>query len=191
MNGTVQLALEERIRKTISKISQDRNLSVEDSKELLEYYLGLMNNKNYTVEAIVEDLYRMLTETNFASQKLSDIKNMKAYDVGSFNVNSSSSNPRSYSINNMEDFEIDIIDVDDGPESEWTGVIPVNVNFENFAETQEVSEGTSKGNQKVLTSHPGIHFGEDSGFMTFLLVIFLAGISSGIIFMIILNFLSN
>ena len=53
----------------------------------------------------------------------------------------------------------------------------------------------SLGNQKKLGSHPGFgsHFnwGEDGGFMTLVLVIFLAGISSGIIFMIILNFFAK
>lgn len=194
MNGTIQVSLEEKIKESIVKLAQLKKLNEIDSKDLLDYYLTLQKNPNYTEEAILEELYRMFTETNFVSQKLSDIRSLKAYSVGSMNgenVNMNSFDIPSYSINNMQDFEIDIIDVDDGEESEFTGVIPVNVNFDDYSESQEVSEGQSKGKQKTLNAHPGIHWGEDSGFMTFLLVIFLAGISSGIIFMIILNFLSK
>jgi len=192
MNGNVQISLEEKIRESIIKLSQLKKLSEKDSKELLDYYIALQKNPLYPEEMILDELYKMFTETNFINQKLSDIRNFKAYDVENMNGDKmNSSSISSYNINNMEDFEIDIIDVNDGAESEFTGVIPINVNFENFSDSQEVFEGQSKGKQKTLNAHPGIHWGEDSGFMTFLLVIFLAGISSGIIFMIILNFLSK
>ena len=91
-------------------------------------------------------------------------------------------------------FDFDIIDVDDGDEAQYTGVIPINMVFSSIND-EDKSEGQSLSKQKKLGSHPGVgsHFnlGKDSGFMTFLLVIFLAGISSGIIFMIILNFLAK
>lgn len=101
-----------------------------------------------------------------------------------------------YKSGNNQDvsFDFDIIDVDDGDEAEFTGVIPINMVFSSIND-EDKSEGQSLSKQKKLGSHPGVgshfHWGEDGGFMTFLLVIFLAGISSGIIFMIILNFLAK
>lgn len=101
-----------------------------------------------------------------------------------------------YKSGNNQDvsFDFDIIDVDDGDEAEFTGVIPINMVFSSIND-EDKSEGQSLSKQKKLGSHPGVgsHFPcvEDGGFMTFLLVIFLAGISSGIIFMIILNFLAK
>lgn len=101
-----------------------------------------------------------------------------------------------YKSGNNQDvsFDFDIIDVDDGDEAEFTGVIPINMVFSSIND-EDKDEGQSLAKQKTLGSHPGVgshfHWGEDGGFMTFLLVIFLAGISSGIIFMIILNFLAK
>ena len=85
-------------------------------------------------------------------------------------------------------FDFDIIDVDDGDESQYTGVIPINMVFNSL---NDQGEGQTKGKQKVLNAHHGVHWDEDSGFMTLILVMFLAGISSGIIFMIILNFFAK
>ena len=98
-------------------------------------------------------------------------------------------------------YDIDIIEVDDGDKR--TGVIPINmirdklndannpVIRDNLNEYEEIGQGESLGKQKTFSAHPGIHFGEDNGFMTLILVIFLAGISSGIVFMIILNFFAK
>ena len=98
-------------------------------------------------------------------------------------------------------YDIDIIEVDDGDKR--TGVIPINMVLnnlnddnnpvirDNLNEYEEIGQGESLGKQKTFSAHPGIHFGEDNGFMTLILVIFLAGISSGIVFMIILNFFAK
>ena len=91
--------------------------------------------------------------------------------------------------NKSDSFDFDIIDVDDGDEAELTGVIPINMVFSSLNDNNV--EGQTKGKKKVLNAHPGVHWGEDSGFMTLILVMFLAGISSGIIFMIILNFFAK
>lgn len=104
--------------------------------------------------------------------------------------------------------------VDDGELSSRTGVIPLSdmknkinemndinpvdnnsIIRDNLNEYEEIGESNSFGIQKTIGTYPGtgkhFHFGEDSGFMTFILVIFLAGISMGIIFMIIMNFLAK
>lgn len=115
-------------------------------------------------ENVLAELYSMVSETNFINQKLLDI----------------------------ELSDISIVDVNDGEYSSRTGIVPINEIMDKYEEG--VSEGQSKGKQKTLVptgSSKILHWGEDSGFMTFLLVIFLAGISSGIIFMIILNFLAK
>ena len=185
MEQSNTLSIDLLIERSIHEISVLNGLSDQDGKDLIDYYLGLLDSPDYNKEMILKELRKMYIEPNFIRQKLLDVRNLKAYDVGNFSVNTRSSNMPS-----SDGFKIDIIDVDDGKESQYTGVIPINVNFENFLETQKISEGQSKGKQKILNAHPGIHW-EENGFMTFLLVIFLAGISSGIVFMIILNFLSK
>lgn len=181
--------LKMKVEEALSRLLKSGKITQQEYDIFLNHYLSRNDEEN-----ILDELLKMFTETNFIRQKLFDIKNLKAYDIGNVNgehVDMNASNISSYSINNMKDFEIDIIEVNDGAESEFTGVIPINVNFNEYTDTQEVSGGQSKSKQKTLSAHPGVHFGEDSGFMTFLLVIFLAGISSGIIFMIILNFLAK
>ncbi len=120
----------------------------------------------------------------------------------------------SFKKNSMSISDTDFkFDIDDGELSSYTGIIPLSdlknkinemngINFvdynsiirDNLNEYEEIGEGQSKGKQKTLGSHPGagkfLHFGDDDGFMTFLLVIFLAGISVGIISMMILNFIA-
>jgi len=89
--------------------------------------------------------------------------------------------------------DIDIVEVDDGAEAEYTGVIPINVKYSDFVDEQEVSSGQSKGNQKTLGAHPsaGSHFHfSDDGFTTLMLIMFLTGISVGIVSMIVLNFIA-
>ena len=85
----------------------------------------------------------MFTETNFIRQKLFDI----------------------------EMIGIDVFEVDDGEYSSRTGIVPITEIKSEYDEG--VSEGQSLGIQKKLGSHPGagkiLHWGEDSGFMTFLL----------------------
>lgn len=116
------------------------------------------------------------------------------YEVLKLELKKIYDNYKSDKKNENVSFDFDIIDVDDGDEAEFTGVIPINMVFSSIND-EDKNEGQSLGKQKKLGSHPGVgshfHFGEDSGFMAFLLVIFLAGISSGIIFMIILNFLAK
>ena len=166
--------LKMKVEEALSRLLKSGKITQQEYDIFLNHYLSRNDEEN-----ILDELLKMFTETNFIRQKLFDIKNLKAYDIGNMNgehVDVNASNISSYSINNMKDF---------------TGVIPINVNFNEYTDTQEVSGGQSKSKQKTLSAHPGVHFGEDSGFMTFLLVIFLAGISSGIIFMIILNFLAK
>ena len=90
--------------------------------------------------------------------------------------------------------DIDIVEVDDGAEAEYTGVIPINVKYSDFVDEQEVSSGQSKGNQKTLGAHPGagkLHWGDgENGFTTLMLIMFLTGISVGIVSMIVLNFIA-
>ena len=74
-------------------------------------------------------------------------------------------------------------------------IIGISVNDEvSEVVDSQVSEGisNSKGIQKTLSTPIGKAFSDtrESGFMMLLLFIFLAGISSGIIFMIILNFIA-
>ena len=74
-------------------------------------------------------------------------------------------------------------------------IIPIDVNTTNDSMNTS-NESSNKSNtishQKTLGTHPGVgnhfHFGEDSGFMNALFFIFLTGLSTGVVFMIILNF---
>ncbi len=95
----------------------------------------------------------------------------------------------------LVDYDFDIIDVDDGDRAMFTGIIPISMIRDDLNDYEEIGDDSSLSNQKTLGSHPGVgshfHFGEDGGFMTFIFTIFLAGISSGIIFMIILNFFAK
>lgn len=71
-------------------------------------------------------------------------------------------------------------------------VTPLDIYDEQEGMQQEELQQITKSKQKTLGAHPsiGTHFHyEDAGFMNILLFIFLTGISSGIILMIILNFI--
>lgn len=90
--------------------------------------------------------------------------------------------------------DIEIIDVDDGEIQ--TGIFPINSFRDNLNEYEEIGEnesGQSKGIQKTLGAHPSagshFHWGDD-GFTTLMLIMFLTGISVGIISMIVLNFIA-
>ena len=214
-----------KVDEALSRLLKSGKITQQEYDIFLNHYLSRNDEEN-----ILDELLKMFTETNYISQKLFDIENLNAYDVGNMNGehvdmsvpnipsysinNMSVSNIPSYNINNMDDFGINIVEVDDGAESEFTGVIPLSdfknkindTNYinpvdnnsiirDNLNEYEEIGEGNSFGIQKTIGTHPGtgkhFHFGEDSGFMTFILVMFLAGISMGIIFMIIMNFLAK
>ena len=184
MNEVVEKSLKEKIEESLSKLLQFKKINEDEYKKLLDHYSSRNDEEN-----ILDELLKMFTETNFIRQKLFDIENLKAYDVGNFEIADFGKG-----ISNMETYDIDIYEVDDGEYSSRTGIVPISEINSEYDEG--VSEGQTFGIQKSLGTHPGTgkffsHFNEDSGFMTFLLVIFLAGISSGIIFMIILNFLAK
>lgn len=104
---------------------------------------------------------------------------------------------------NYYDFEIN--EVDDGELSSYTGIYSISKILENIEskkitgdtdnlnDYEEIGESNSHVSSKSYTkslSGPGgghIHFGDD-GFTTLMLVVFLTGISVGIVSMIILNF---
>jgi len=187
----INKTLKEKIEESLSKLLQFKRIDQNEYDILLNHYLSRNDE-----EIVLDELYNMFTETNFIRQKLFDIENFKTYDVGNMNGeygDMSISNIPSYSINNMDDFEIDIIDVNDGAESEFTGVIPIGDKKDFFDETNDVNESQSFGKQKTLGSHPGVgshfHWGDD-GFTTLLLIMFLTGISVGIVSMMVLNFIA-
>lgn len=109
-------------------------------------------------------------------------------------------------------YDFEIKEVDDGDLSNYTGVYSIskimenieskNNNIENsitdnFNGYEEIGEGNSLGSsksvQKTIGAHPGVgshfHFSDD-GFTNLLLIVFLTGISVGIVSMIVLNFIA-
>ena len=107
-------------------------------------------------------------------------------------------------------YDFEIKEVDDGDLSNYTGVYSISKIMENieskkitnnidnsitdnFNEYEEIGEGNSvsKSYQKTLSGPAGshLHWGDD-GFTTLLLIMFLTGISVGIISMIVLNFIA-
>ena len=181
--------LKNKIRESLDRLLKSKKIDETQYNVLLDYYFSRIEQKNFNSEEIFDELLKMFTETNFISQKLSDILNSKiiSYDFESFKTEPSNIG--------IDSYDISIIDVDDGVFSSYTGIVPINEIKDEYNQSEGMSEGQSMGIQKSIGTHPGagkfLHFGEDSGFMTFLLVMFLAGISSGIIFMIILNFLAK
>ena len=177
--------LKNKIKESLDRLLKSKKIDETQYNVLLDHYFSRIDQKNFDSEEIFDELLKMFTETNFISQKLSDILNSKiiSYDFEGFKTEPSNIE--------MDSYDISIIDVDDGAFSSYTGIVPIN----EIKDEYNQNEGQSMGIQKSIGTHPGagkfLHFGEDGGFMTFLLVIFLAGISSGIIFMIVLNFLAK
>lgn len=108
-------------------------------------------------------------------------------------------------------YDFEIKEVDDGELSNYTGVYSISKIMENIEskkitnnedsitdnlnEYEEIGEGNtptvSKSYHKTLSGPAGshLHWGED-GFTTLMLIVFLTGISVGIISMIVLNFVA-
>lgn len=170
-----------------------------------------MNEILSTIEYFFKN--RIIDENEYEEYKRlalgseNDIKNLERKLVDKYRGYTTSK--RVVSSINDSDFNFD---VNDGELSDYTGVIPLSdviskveemkksdinnsIIRDNLNEYEEIGEGESLGIQKTIGAHPltGKFFSsaEENGFMTFLFVIFLAGISSGIIFMIILNFLAR
>lgn len=89
--------------------------------------------------------------------------------------------------------EVPIIDIDDGLMSGKTGVIPIgdlsDIVGNSFDESNENSMSLG-GVQKTLGTGGLPKMYDDSGFLSLVSLIFLTGISVGIILMIILNFIA-
>lgn len=149
---------------------------------LESYYAGKLNQKDLDQEEVFRELGNLFRKPGFVEQKLNEIMNSKIISEDT-NVPAS---PIPEPVSPVSD-DVEIVDIGFDEQAQFNGITPTDMN--SIGEYE--GEGRTKGRQKKLTSHTGIHFGEDNGFMAFLFVMFLAGISSGIIFMIILNFLAK
>ena len=97
--------LKMKVEEALSRLLKSGKITQQEYDIFLNHYLSRNDEEN-----ILDELLKMFTETNFIRQKLFDIKNLKAYDIGNVNgehVDVNASNISSYSINNMKDFEID------------------------------------------------------------------------------------
>ena len=153
------------------------------------YYAGKLNQQDLNQEEVFRELGNLFRKPGFVEQKLDEILNSKIIS-GDTNV-STSPIPEPVSpvpVSPISD-DIEILDMGFDEQAQYNGVTPTDMNSNEYE-----GEGQSKGKQKRIGSHPGtggLRWGEDNGFMAFLFVMFLAGISSGIIFMIVLNFLAK
>lgn len=153
---------------------------------LAGYYAKELAKENVDQQAILMELGNLFRRPGFVDQKLSEILNSKIIS-GDTNVSPVPEPVNTVPVSPTVSDDVEIIDMGFDEQTQFNGVTPTDMN--SIGEYDE--GGQTKGRQKVLTAHSGIHFGEDNGFMAFLFVMFLAGISSGIIFMIVLNFLAK
>lgn len=183
--------LRKNIAKALSILLGDGIIDQTQCNVLADYYAAELKKDDIDQQAILTELGNLFTKPGFVQQKLNEIMNLKIISGNSNTVTQASPIPEpvnavpvSPTVSN-DDFEIIDIDIDE--QTLLNGVTPTDLN--SIGEYEE--GGRAKSKRKVLTAHPGVNFEKDNGFMAFLFVIFLAGISSGIIFMIVLNFLAK
>lgn len=189
MNNYVELRndideLKKNIAKALSILLSEGRIDQTQCNVLADYYSKVLNQENVDQQAILTELGSLFTRPGFVEQKLSEILNSKIIS-GDTNVSSVPGPVNTVPVSPTVSDDVEIIDMGFDEQTQFNGVTPTDMNSNEYE-----GEGQSKGRQLVKTSHSGISFREDNGFMAFLFVMFLAGISSGIIFMIILNFLA-
>lgn len=95
-----------------------------------------------------------------------------------------------YNNSSSSDFDFDIIEIDD-PDG-LTGIVPIDMFSVDSSQSvgEQVSSKSIGGKQKKLGTLGNIPWTDENGFMSFLFISFLTGISIGIISMIVINFVA-
>ena len=72
--------LKMKVEEALSRLLKSGKITQQEYDIFLNHYLSRNDEEN-----ILDELLKMFTETKFIRQKLFDIKNLKAYDIGNMN----------------------------------------------------------------------------------------------------------